>query len=321
MSEFNETKIKDFLRHYGLYNLTSHYTLQGGMDNVNIHVCTPGGDFVIRQYRHTNLQDIYFELETIAFLNEHRFPTPQIYTTISGEPLIEWQGYPTTLFTFVHGRRLTVMTPQLTRDAGRTLAQYHKLVHGFSPKHKKARHDFTIFERFAQAEEQIRLHCENAELLISDFRVFKEQTLAEIEAIYPQLPKGVLHGDFHIANLLYDDHDNIISLLDFDCSFEGALLFDTVEALLYWGFKASSDKPDVDMARIFLTAYDAERKITPLESEYAYRYLLSNCLSGACGHILGALECYGEYDALHCNMYQLYRRFVRSDGLGFKGVF
>ena len=278
MSEFNETKIKDFLRHYGLYNLTSHYTLQGGMDNVNIHVCTPDGDFVIRQYRHTNLQDIHFELETIAFLNEHQFPTPQIYTTILGKPLIEWQGYPTALFTFVRGRQLTVMTPQLTRDAGRTLAQYHKLVHGFPPKHKKARHDFTIFEIFAQADEQIRLRCENAELLLSDFRVFKEQTLAEIEAIYPQLPKSVLHGDFHIANLLYDDHDNIISLLDFDCSFEGALLFDMVEALLYWGFKASSDKPDLNMAKIFWMAYDAERKITPLESEYAYRYLLSNCL-------------------------------------------
>ena len=165
MSEFNETKINHFLRHYGLYNLTSHCTLQGGMDNVNIHVCTPDGDFVIRQYRHTNLQDIHLELEIIAFLNEHRFPTPQIYTTISGKPLIEWQGYPTALFTFVHGRQLTAMTSQLTHDAGRTLAQYHKLMHGFSPKHKKARNDFTIFEKFAQADEQIHLRCENFVLI------------------------------------------------------------------------------------------------------------------------------------------------------------
>ena len=97
MNDFNETKINHFLKHYGLNNLTSHCTLQGGMDNVNIHVCTLNGDFVVRQYRHTNLQDIYFELETIAFLNEHQFPTPQIYTTISGEPLIEWQGYPAVL--------------------------------------------------------------------------------------------------------------------------------------------------------------------------------------------------------------------------------
>ncbi len=76
----------------------------------------------------------------------------------------------------------------------------------------------------------------------------------------PRLPQQLIHGDFHLDNLLFDANEQVCYTLDFDFAATGERIFDVAYALRL-ALPQLTDNPDCKLSshrvRAWLAAYDA----------------------------------------------------------------
>ncbi len=85
------------------------------------------------------------------------------------------------------------------------------------------------------------------------------------------LPKGIIHGDFHEGNILVDTNDKIVALLDFDETEENLLLVDIVRTILDLADPDEKSAINMKFAKALLNGYQKVRKLTKAEKDYAPR--------------------------------------------------
>ena len=80
----------------------------------------------------------------------------------------------------------------------------------------------------------------------------------------PDLPRGVIHGDLFIDNVLFDGPE-MVALLDFEQASWGKLTYDLAVTVLAFGFGQDDFRPEIVNA--IFEGYIAERRLTEAERD------------------------------------------------------
>ena len=230
--------------------------------------------YILRRYRrNADEARVLFQLKLQQHLLDNDFPTSKIVKATSGEPMLTVDGTPWVLFAFVEGNEYNFSSPGQVAEAGRRLAQFHKIASVF---HEEPVYlDFNLPQRevllksasnLTQLEEMFSGQGVDEEL--SGCRRAWGKLLNDLPlAAFDQLPSGWIHRDYHGRNMVFVG-DGMRGLFDFDVVTKGPFAYDITYGIHMFGreYRGSRQiRPEV--ARSFLVEYSNIRSVTPDEMD------------------------------------------------------
>jgi len=268
----------------GRYDLGGLYHVKGsggGTANVNLVVVSPRGTFFLRRRhpRYSSPDQVIYEHALMRHLADKGVGGPLPVETRDGQTAVCDGPDVYELQHFVEGAAFDPESAEQLRAAARALAAFHAALDDFAPPVPKAlpRYDdpasilagFTSLLPHATPDEAdgIRRVLDVAERLAADFP----------NAAYDALPHGIIHGDYHPANVLYRG-DEVAGIFDLDWVSRQPRVRDLGDGITYFGGRraASLDGADIysltqgieyDIGRAgaFLDAYRESRQVAEAE--------------------------------------------------------
>jgi Ser/Thr protein kinase RdoA (MazF antagonist) len=203
---------------------------------------------------------------------------PRLHRSVNGAGISEVQAGARThfvrLFSWVEGVPLARALPQdrpLLESLGRTLARIDRSLLTFShPAMHRALH-----WDLRHADQAFR----HADLLTTAERALIEDHVRAWECIrWPELRRGVIHGDANDHNVLVRDGE-VVSILDFGDTVYSALVCDLAIGLAY----AMLDKRDpLSTARATVAAYHRILPLTAAETDALFPLLAARLCMSVC---------------------------------------
>jgi Ser/Thr protein kinase RdoA (MazF antagonist) len=159
-------------------------------------------------------ENIYGELEFIQYLREHDFkalcPVPSKNGELIRVENTKWGEYYATVFEKVTGKQVEDCdySEKMYYECGKTMGKMHRLSSKYNPVIKKWTHEDVLNE----IETMLTLYqCTNkAKIELANLRV----ELAKLSKNH--INYGLIHYDFELDNVFYDEKTNTCSVIDFD---------------------------------------------------------------------------------------------------------
>ncbi|HCL03737.1 MAG TPA: hypothetical protein DHW61_15255 [Lachnoclostridium phytofermentans] len=159
-------------------------------------------------------ENIYGEIEFIQYLREHEFKALCPVPSKNGEFIrtinTKWGEYYATVFEKVSGKQVEALefSEKMYCECGKTMGRMHRLSSEYKPTIKKWTHEDVLNE----IETMLTFyHCSNkAKIELANLRV----ELAKLPKT--QITYGLIHYDFELDNVFYDEKTNTCSVIDFD---------------------------------------------------------------------------------------------------------
>jgi Ser/Thr protein kinase RdoA (MazF antagonist) len=277
--------VQSVLAQYDLNLTAPSQNMPNARRNRNLIVQTQAGRKVLKLYRGDWRTDtIAYEHSILQALAGMNSPAPRLLPTVTGETCVHLNGRNYCVFNFVGGLNYSwtfLYRPhrmKLMRTAGRALANLHQQLLGFSPvgshhlgfiSHQGGRlrdvewHTQKISEFKDRSR---RLDDPNASWLMvhADAILHDIQNLTETLQ-NAHLPRTIIHGDFGLHNLIFQDADHTTPM-DFELARLEWRLSDLVSCLS----KLRNRKGDYDMDSVMelMTAYQREFPISDEEWQW-----------------------------------------------------
>ena len=159
-------------------------------------------------------KNILGELEFITYLLKQDYPALEPIKSISGDFCLEidtkWGKYYATAFKEVAGMQIenTNMSNEIMFQYGKTLGELHSLSSKFIPKTKK----WTHIEVLSWIEVAL-LKYNAPDYMVSELKLI-ENELKKLPLTIDNY--GLVHYDFELDNVFYDDKNKTCSVIDFD---------------------------------------------------------------------------------------------------------
>ncbi len=177
-------------------------------------------------------------------LIERELPVPRLVWTRENQSFYQDEtGKRWRLTTWLEGRCLEApQHNEMVRSAAALLGRFHAKMADFDytfqsthPLHKTEHH-------LARLQETARTFQNSP--LWSDIAEIATQVQADIPSLLlpPELPRGIVHGDPKISNLLFDADDHAIALIDLDTCNRHSVLVDVGDAVRSWCRQGSEDR-------------------------------------------------------------------------------
>ncbi len=285
--------------------------LQRGI-NDHYRVSSSEGDFVARVYHQPgpwvwkkSYEDILFELQLLQFLHNHTKikvapPIPRKDGKLLGTiHLLPPPGQSSDQPIFRHFMLMPLIpgktrSPQSRNEfilAGTVLAELHQAIENFHSNLNRfeINLDFIAREGLNQANRLLPLDLKSD---IPTINAIFDQILTRLESsgISTSGPNatGIIHGDFHYNNLLFQPEEQI-TLLDFDFCGNGWRLFDIVS----FQFTARGNGAPNELLVAFQEAYEKKRPLFYEEREsiplfwvlhWIWEILIKIPYAELCGH-------------------------------------
>jgi homoserine kinase type II len=239
---------------------------------------TKGGQYVLKR-RHTSLSQptlVQAQHALVGHLCDLGFPAPAFVRTHDGNTFLEHGGDVYELQEFVPGVPFSAAQPSHLTEAARTLGTYHNAVRGF---------DHEVLHRSAERYGAAALSGIVRRLLQSwqpsmqpELRTLTEQLEEHIQHIalrdrrLGQLSELVIHGDFHGANLLFQEN-RIVGVVDYDLAHWCTRAMEVAEAIIAFCTDPATmlehivypGALDLEVVSRFVTAYLAVAPLSELE--------------------------------------------------------
>ena len=270
-----KTELVPILAQYELGTYLNHEPLTAGSVETNIHLLTTSGDYVFRLYENRSYEAVLFECALIEHLTQHDYPCPRLYHSRSGDIAGILGGKPYVLFEFIEGEHLQQPSQDQQRQLVENIARLHLLTEGFSPPHMEKRWNYNPEVLIRLAEQETRkIRSANA---LRKLDWYKSE-IAKLDL--PQdLPRGIVHGDFHFSNILFQA-GQFKALIDFDDANYTVLLFDLISVKepfkaafnhASWStFSMEADVFDFSELRRILAIYTRVRPINEHEKQHLF---------------------------------------------------
>ena len=274
----------------------------GGTANASLIVVTPSGQYFLkrRNPRYCEPQQLVYDHHVLKALYDKGLPVPKAVTTPSKSRWVEDAGHIYELYHFIEGTVHASPNMAQIAEAGAVLARLHSATADLNPPGKKS---FGRFWDPQQAIEMLQKLLQRAnngdigsvqDLSASGAAEVLEYLIAEAAGVeqslpdssYWALPQTIIHGDWHPANLKFND-DRVAGIFDFDWVDRQPRMVDIADGLIYLcGIRASTDgaddiwtlteTPEFNWARMraFFSAYAAIHRPTDAELA-ALSYLIA----------------------------------------------
>jgi homoserine kinase type II len=235
----NIDEIKSVLNFYDLGELKTTRRVDRGVVNDNWLIKTFWGRYFLKR-RHPELKNaelIRGQHELIQHLRHRGFPAPAVIPTRRGETLLILDGEFYEIQEYIEGKPYEQANEAHFIAAAIALGLYHAHVQNFLPQ------DLCFVDR---------LYCptvltSNLSNLSEELTCNKGSQFADvIKALashamdlssrlssYEQLPRLVIHGDYHAGNLVFH-HDCIVGVVDYDKACQQPRVVELAEALIYF---------------------------------------------------------------------------------------
>ncbi len=252
-AEASEELVEAVRRRFGLGPVTRFEDL-GGVMNLNLRLDTAGGVCVARVRRGWMTRDrVVWQQQVQAHLAGRRLPVVR-----PAAPPITWRGRVVELEPFVP-HDPTVATPERVAGAWEVLGRIHTALDGragrrpwrstYCPPPRLAR--WIACTHAAAAGPEARALCQRAADLV------RAQVAPWWRRTAPWLRRGLIHGDFHGRNVLFEG-DTVVAVLDFDFCGVRPRVFDLGYALVFSLLgMARTSRMDLRQVSELVAAYDS----------------------------------------------------------------
>lgn len=231
-----------------------------------------GSKYFLKNYKSMALNNIQHVHKAMDFFKINGLPVTMPIKTVKGDTVFFFNEDYYALFPYVDALKVykNSATPEQAKELGTILAKMHKLSekgipHGFDAVIKKEK---PLTERIDKITKIKKLIQEKPTLTTFDNTVLaslaiKEKLLVEQWDHYSSIDLAkdtLIHGDFHIENVFFNNSSQIIDIFDFD-----KVKIQYREAEILWclllSFCEKSFIQNVDQIGNFLKAYNELFKI------------------------------------------------------------
>lgn len=235
-----------------------------GSVNSNYHLWAGGERWFLRVCEGKCEADVLFEAEVQRYLFDARFPVPRLAAAEDGRPYAVVDGKLVLLFAYAPGEELAreAAGPERCRRVGEQLGRLHDLAAGFTLDRPNPYGPARVAAWLAELRDDAARDPELAEAL-----PVLEEELARAAAL-PAAPRGLVHGDLFIDNVLWIG-DRVSSVLDWEMSCVDPFAYDLGVALNAWCY---GDAYQPAHAAALLEGYRARRRIEPETADALYAW-------------------------------------------------
>lgn len=233
-----------------------------GSVNTNYHVWAGGERFFLRLNEGKTEADVLFEAEVQRYLFDAQFPVPHLHVADDGHPFISLQGKQAMLFGYAPGEEITreQVGAERCRRVGEQLGRLHDLSAGFTRERKNPYGE----PRVRGWIEELRPDGGGDPEVRAALPLLEEE-LARAAAL-PGAPRGLVHGDLFIDNVLWIG-DRVSFVLDWEMSCVDPFAYDLGVALNAWAYR---DRYEPQLARAVVQGYRSRRRLEPETVEALY---------------------------------------------------
>lgn len=297
--------LNNIIKEYDIGNLKSFKIYKQGQAHTNIFLHTSKGKFVLKRYNKRSKNEILCELEILEHLNKFNFPCIKPLMTNSKKLYFMLENQFFIIYRYIEGELIN--KPNVTHmiQVARLLAEFHKISKNFKPKH----HSTKLFDNKNRLLKKVKMSLQklNNKQIAEERMAFFEKMINQVK--FPKtLPKGITHGDYSQANILFKNN-NVSVVLDFDGASYGYLVFDLASLIYFWAwFKEPKRKLNLQKAKFLLNEYQKIRSLSKVEKDCIYDALLFRTLIYLSWHINDI-----KYDKeIKTNYYEFFKGIVEQ---------
>jgi len=246
-------QIAEALRRFGLPAPDRVLPEPKGSVNTNFHVWAGGTRYFLRLSEGKTEADVLFEAEVQRYLHGARFPVAALLPAVDGRPYVPVAGKPALLFAYAPGEEISreAADPRRCQRVGEQLGHLHDLAGGFAVERPNPYAPARVKRWLAQLDPDGGGDPEVAAAL----PMLREE-MGRAERL-PSAPRGLLHGDLFIDNVLWVG-DRVSAILDWEMSCVDPFAYDLGVAVNAWCY---TERYVPERAAALAEGYRSRRKI------------------------------------------------------------
>ncbi len=259
-TKLSDDYIKNILKSYSFKKVDRIEEISEGILNTNYFIKGDRGKFIFRILEgDRDYTEEAKELEFLEYLNSNGFPCPIAIKNISGENYTFIDGKMASVFTFINGEKVESIDENNMKEIGQKLGKMHNLLKNRDIKRNR-KIDMQYFYNIISKADLKGILKDDYDFIMGYY-----ERASNVD--YSKLPFGIIHNDIFPDNVFMKDGE-ISGIIDFNDCLRGPLVLDLAIVISFWirnrGF---SEEVENKLTKIFLKAYETERKITKEEME------------------------------------------------------
>jgi homoserine kinase type II len=254
--------VEALLEKYDVGSLTALKGIAEGVENSNFLLETDQSQFILTLYENrVDPADLPYFHALLAHLHSAGCKVPSFIEDRSGAWLQQLAGKNACLIEFLSGVSVSHPSAQQAYAVGRSLAELHNALEGFSwerPNPLGLGEWHTLFNR-CDAEQTEALMPGLSDRLAREFE--------ELDRLWPStLPRSAIHADLFPDNVLMLG-DRVAGLIDFYFACTDVCAYDIAVTHAAWSFSADGKTYDDTVGKALLRGYGDVRAISEEEQE------------------------------------------------------
>ena len=219
-------------------------------------------------------------------LAEQGYKLPRLIgTRRDNNSMLQFRGAIYELFEYIKGVSYD-NSLEATQEAGRALAQFHTLLHHYTPEYEPARGSYHAARSVAACMDQIPATLQHVDPATAQTQAahihhlprflhdsYKQAAAKVNEQGMPDWPMQVIHSDWHPGNMLFRG-PKLVAVLDYDAARIKQRVIDLANGMLQFSILGGGDDPsqwpefiDETRFRRFLLGYESVEYCTISKAE------------------------------------------------------
>jgi homoserine kinase type II len=235
-----------------------------GSVNTNYHLWSGGERYFLRLNEGKSDADVEFEASALRYLEEAHFPAARLLLTTDGRPFVTLHERQAQLYRYSPGEELArdEVTPAHCRRLGEQLGRLHDLAAGFTGDRPNPYGPSRVKPWVDELEPD-----GGGDAAVARVLPMLREELERAQHL-PSAPRGLVHGDLFIDNVLWIG-DRISACLDWEMCGVDAFAYDLGVAVNAWCYHHAFEP---ERARALLAGYRARRRLDEDTRRALYAY-------------------------------------------------
>ncbi|HCS13553.1 MAG: homoserine kinase [Zetaproteobacteria bacterium CG06_land_8_20_14_3_00_59_53] len=255
-TELNQADVASILSDYAIGDLQSFAGIAAGIENSNFFVNTEQGRFVLTIFERMEEQELPYFMRLMKHLSHHGLSCPDVMVRNDGSLLFDVCGKKGCIVSCLCGRTLDELNMAQLRSSGHALATLHLAGENFDEKRSNPTGIRWLSETIlCMQSDMAKQYGDDAAWLLHDELVFQQAQDVD-------LPRGVIHGDLFVDNILFEG-DEVTGIIDFYYAHDAPYAMDIAISLNAQAILLGPD--DTARMQAFLDGYQSSRPLADAE--------------------------------------------------------